>query len=164
MTRRIEISHSFVAAVEPDARLSLKPTESTSGYVTGLGGLAHPTLLPSSHALVAQLTERWGAVDRVSYDVVAWAPAARRVTAGGRQIRLDGFRGAPPNRCVHVMGAYRPVRTAAGGPTHHRTPQGSGDAATRRNEGATRRPSTICCTSSCVPNDRNLAGRAVAAP
>lgn len=111
MTEESRYLTSFVAAVEPDARLSLKPTESTSGYVDGAWWPRSSDLVAQIPALVAQLTERWGAVDRVSYDVEAWAPAARRVTAGGRQIRLDGFRGRRPTDAVHVMGAYRPVRT-----------------------------------------------------
>lgn len=111
ITEESRYSTSLVGAVEPDARLSLKPTESTSGYVDGAWWPRSSDLVAQIPALVAELADRWGAVDRVSYDIEAWAPAARRVTAGGRQIRLDGFRGRRPSDAVHVMAAYRPVRT-----------------------------------------------------
>lgn len=111
MTEKFGRCTNSSAAVEPAARLSLKPTESTSGYVDGAWWPRSSDLVAQIPALVAQLADRWGAVDRVSYDMAAWAPAPRRITASGRRIRLDGFRGRRPPDAVHVMGAGRPTRT-----------------------------------------------------
>ncbi|HEY5848875.1 MAG TPA: DUF5994 family protein [Nakamurella sp.] len=125
---------NLLAATEPGARLSVKPTESTSGYVDGAWWPDSSDLVAQIPALVAQLADRWGPVDRVSYDIAAWAPAARRITAGGRRIRLDGFRGRRPADAVHVMGAGRRVRTLLVIPP---TAEPDGAAETLRRAGAT---------------------------
>ncbi len=104
------IDSSFIeTAIAAAPRLSLKPT--TSGYVDGAwwpGSLDLATEIP---ALIGQLSDRWGTVDRVSYDLAAWAPTARRVVAGGTRIRLDGFRGRRPKDAVHVRGRGRAALT-----------------------------------------------------
>lgn len=100
-------------AATVDGRLALKPMGATSvsGYVDGAWWPRSLNLTVEITDLVAQLADRWGAVDRVSYDQAAWTPAARRVTVGGRRIRLDGFRGRRPTDVVHVLGAGRPAST-----------------------------------------------------
>ena len=116
MTGQVEHrTESFVAAssfveASPSARVSLKPVESTSGYVDGGWWPGSLDLVAEIPALLAQLSDRWGAVDRVSYDIDAWSPAARQVTAGGRRVRLDGFHGRPAE-AVQVMGGGRPALT-----------------------------------------------------
>ena len=100
-----------LVATTADARLSLKPLEKTSGYVDGAWWPGSLDLAAEIPSLVKQLSGRWGAVDRVSYDVAAWTPTARQITAGGRRIRLDGFRGRRPTDAVHVMGGGRPALT-----------------------------------------------------
>lgn len=92
-------------------RFSLKPMGATSGYVDGAWWPGSLDLTAEIPDLVAQLADRWGAVDRVSYDQAAWTPAARRMAVGGRRIRLDGFRGRRPTDVIHVLGAGRPTIT-----------------------------------------------------
>lgn len=91
-------------------RLALKPLQSTSGYVDGAWWPHSLDLVAELPGLVTALFAPWGAVDRVSYDMAAWAPAERRVTVAGRRIRLDGFRGRRPAGTVNVVaGARRPL-------------------------------------------------------
>jgi hypothetical protein len=96
---------------KPSPRLSLKAGKKTSGYVDGAWWPGSLDLDAEIPALVEQLSEPWGAVNRVSYDLAAWLPAARSVPAGGRKVRLDGFRGRQPTDAIHVMGAGRPPLT-----------------------------------------------------
>ena len=87
----------------PGVRLSLKPAGSTSGYVDGAWWPRSTDLASEVPALLAVLTDRMGRLERVSYDLAAWAPAGRRVTTGGVRIRLDGFRRRRPAHTVHVV-------------------------------------------------------------
>ena len=111
MTRRSDLSGLPPPATGSLPRLSLKAGRKTSGYVDGAwwpGSLDLASEIPS---LVAQLAERWGAVDRVSYDLAAWLPAGRRIESGGRRVRLDSFSGRRPTDAIHVVGAGRPPLT-----------------------------------------------------
>lgn len=92
-------------------RLSLKAGKTKSGYVDGAWWPGSLDLDAEIPVLVEQLSKRWGAVNRVSYDLAAWLPAARSVPAGGRNVRLDGFRGRRPTDAIHVLGPGRPPLT-----------------------------------------------------
>ncbi len=92
------------ATTASGVRMSLKPVDSTPGYVDGAWWPRSPDLVVEIPALLAQLATGWGTVDRVSYDLAAWAPAARRITIDGRRVRLDGFRGRRPADAVHLTG------------------------------------------------------------
>lgn len=95
----------------PGTRLSIKAESTKSGHVDGAWWPGSRDLAAEVPALVEQLSARWGPVDRVSYDLAAWLPAARSVPVGGRRIRLDGFRGRRPTDAVHVLKAGRPALT-----------------------------------------------------
>jgi hypothetical protein len=102
MATPLPLPNNTVPTPPTAARLSLKPTGSTSGYVDGAWWPASDDLTIEMPALMAQLSDRWGSVHRVSYDAAAWASAPRRLTIDGRRIRLDGFRGRRPSDVVHV--------------------------------------------------------------
>jgi len=102
---------SITAATAPDGRLSLKSPTPISGYVDGAWWPGSLDLAAEVPVLAAQLADRWGAVDRVSYDLAAWMPAPRQVMTSDRRIRLDGFRGRRPTDAVHISGGWRPALT-----------------------------------------------------
>jgi hypothetical protein len=98
-------------ATEASPRLSLKAGLKTSGYVDGAWWPGSLDLASEIPALVGQLADRWGAVDRVSYELAAWLPAVRQVESGGRRVRLDSFTGRRPSDSIRVIGAGRPTLT-----------------------------------------------------
>ena len=55
------------------------------------------------------LSVRLGAVDRVMYNLAEWAKVPRRLTTGGRAVRLDGYRRQPAST-LQVLGANRGER------------------------------------------------------
>jgi Family of unknown function (DUF5994) len=86
-------------------RLRLKRKAPTTGYVDGAWWPRSddlPTELPD---LVAVLSIRLGAVARVTYNLTEWSDAPRRVSIGGRMIRLDGYHRQPPNT-LGVLDTY----------------------------------------------------------
>jgi hypothetical protein len=85
-----------------ELRCSLKPANATPGHVDGAWWPRTPDLVAEIPALLDRLADGWGAVDRVSYDLSAWSPAARRITVRGRRVRLDGFRGRRPADAIHL--------------------------------------------------------------
>lgn len=87
-----------------ELRCSLKPANATPGHVDGAWWPRTPDLVAEIPALLDRLADGWGAVDRVSYDLSAWSPAARRITVRGRRVRLDGFRGRRPADAIHLSG------------------------------------------------------------
>ncbi|WP_123029214.1 DUF5994 family protein [Mycolicibacterium stellerae] len=87
-------------------RLRLKPKAPTTGHVDGAwwprsGDLSHE--LPD---LLAVLSVRLGVVDRVMYNLAEWATVPRRLTTGGRAVRLDGYTRQPANT-LQVRGMNR---------------------------------------------------------
>lgn len=105
-----EFIHSSLTT-KPPPRLSLKAGKTASGYVDGAWWPGSLDLVAEIPALVGQLSGLWGAVNRVSYDLDAWLPAPRSVPAGGRRVRLDGFRGRHTSDAVHVIGVGPPPLT-----------------------------------------------------
>jgi hypothetical protein len=90
---------------EHTPRLRLKRKAPITGYVDGAWWPRSddlPTELPD---LLAVLSVRLPAVARVTYDLAGWATAPRRVSIGGRVIRLDGYHRQPPNT-LGVLDAY----------------------------------------------------------
>jgi len=87
-------------ATEPSRqtlRLKLKPKAPTTGYVDGAWwprSLDLPTELP---ALLAVLAVRLGRIQRVSYNLTAWAPTPRRIPVEGQLVRLGGFHSQNPH-------------------------------------------------------------------
>lgn len=111
MTGSIAHPTSITANNASTSRLSLKSLTSISGHVDGAWWPGSLDLAAEVSILAAQLADRWGAVDRVSYDLAAWLPAPRQVMTSDRRIRLDGFRGRRPTDVVHIGGGWRPVLT-----------------------------------------------------
>ncbi|WP_205849986.1 DUF5994 family protein [Nakamurella flava] len=99
----------------PDAapRLTLHDPGRTTGQVDGAWWPRSDVLADELPGLLAVLTERIGPVERLSYDLADWSPAERRLLAGGRRVRLDGFRSRTPAATVHAVGTRRDVVTLA---------------------------------------------------
>ncbi|QYN38275.1 hypothetical protein K1T35_14210 [Pseudonocardia sp. DSM 110487] len=94
-------SVSIIRSVSPigdhqNVRLQLKPHEPATGFVDG-GWWPHSRDLPVElPALLAGLAVGLGPVESVSYNLDAWDPAPRKITIGGRIIRLAGYRSQHP--------------------------------------------------------------------
>lgn len=91
---------------ENTPRLRLKPKAPTTGHVDGAWWPHNDDLTNELPDLLAVLSVRLGAVDRVSYHLAEWATVPRRLTTGGRVVRLDGYHLQPPNT-VQVLGTGR---------------------------------------------------------
>lgn len=99
-TRRID-QNTTVPAHTP--RLRLKSKAPQSGYVDGAWWPHSDDLTAELPDLLAVLSVRLGRVDRVLYHLGAWAKAPRKLTTGGRAVRLDGYRLQPLNT-IEVVG------------------------------------------------------------
>lgn len=84
-------------------RLRLKPKAPRSGFVDGAWWPHTDDLTVELPDLLAVLSVRLGRIDRVLYDLEAWAGAPRKMETGGRAVRLDGYRLQPRNT-VEVVG------------------------------------------------------------
>jgi hypothetical protein len=73
-------------------RLRLKPKAPITGYVDGAWWPRSRDLSAELPALLAVSGVRLGRIERVTYNLTWWQPAARRLTIDGRTIRLEGFR------------------------------------------------------------------------
>ncbi|WP_454790219.1 DUF5994 family protein [Mycolicibacterium lutetiense] len=93
--------NSTVPARTP--RLRLKPKAPQSGYVDGAWWPHSDDLSVELPDLLAVLSVRLGRIDRVMYHMKAWATAPRKLTTGGRAVRLDGYRLQPINT-IEVLG------------------------------------------------------------
>ncbi|MGV0740685.1 DUF5994 family protein [Mycobacterium syngnathidarum] len=99
-TRRND-QNTIVPARTP--RLRLKPKAPQSGYVDGAWWPRSNDLSAELPDLLAVLSVRLGRIDRVLYHLNAWADAPRKLTTGGRAVRLDGYRLQPINT-IEVLG------------------------------------------------------------
>ena len=91
---------------ESTPRLRLKPKAPTTGYVDGAWWPRGDDLTNELPDLLAVLSVRLGAVDRVMYNLAEWARTPRRFRTGGRAVRLDGFQRQPANT-MEVQGIGR---------------------------------------------------------
>src|SRR5690242_8329420 len=85
---------SAALATEPPrhtSRLRLKPKAPTSGYVDGAWWPRSRDLSVELPTLLVVLAVRLGHIARVTYNLGAWDPAARRLSVEGHVIRLEGF-------------------------------------------------------------------------
>jgi hypothetical protein len=89
---------------ETTPRLRLKPKARTTGHVDGAWWPRGDDLSHELPDLLAVLSVRLGPVDRVLYNLAEWATVPRRLTTGGRAVRLDGYRRQPANT-LQVLGA-----------------------------------------------------------
>jgi uncharacterized protein DUF5994 len=85
-------------------RLKLKPQPSATGYVDGGWWPRSRDLAAELPGLLAVLTVRLGPIERVSYHLTTWGPAARKIHLGGVAVRLAGDRSRNPDT-VDVLGA-----------------------------------------------------------
>ncbi|MGB8388545.1 DUF5994 family protein, partial [Mycobacterium sp.] len=91
---------------ENTPRLRLKPKAPMSGRVDGAWWPHSDDLTKELPDLLAVLSVRLGAVDRVMYNLTEWAKAPRRLLTGGRAVRLDGYHLQPANT-LDVLGVGR---------------------------------------------------------
>ena len=100
------VSGGHRAGPENTPRLRMKPKARPTGHVDG-AWWPHTDDLPSELPdLLAVLSVRLGSVERVIYDLSAWAKAPARLATDGRSVRLDGFRHQPANT-LEVCGLGR---------------------------------------------------------
>jgi len=77
-----------------------------SGHVDGAWWPRSDDLAKELPDLLAVISVRLGAIDRVMYNLAEWAKAPRRLLTGGRAVRLDGYRLQPANT-LEVLGIGR---------------------------------------------------------
>jgi hypothetical protein len=85
-------------------RLRMKPTGSTTGHVDGAWWPRSRDLAAELPALIEALAARLGRIERVSYHLDDWEPAALRIRVAGHPVRLGGFR-AQAEHTVDVSAA-----------------------------------------------------------
>ena len=92
----------------PDStpRLRLKPKAPQTGYVDGAWWPHSDDLTKELPDLLAVLSVRLGAIDRVLHNLSEWAKAPAKLATGGRNVRLDGYRLQPINT-LEVLGLNR---------------------------------------------------------
>jgi hypothetical protein len=89
---------------EHTPRLRLKPKAPTTGHVDGAWWPRSDDLSHELPDLLAVLSVRLGGIDRVMYNLAEWATVPRRLTTGGRAVRLDGYTRQPAST-LQVLGA-----------------------------------------------------------
>src|SRR5690348_15684128 len=94
------------APPEHTPRLRLKPKAPVSGHVDGAWWPQSDDLAAELPDLLAVLSVRLGVIDRVLYNLAEWAQMPKRLTTGGRAVRLDGYRLQPANT-LQVVGLGR---------------------------------------------------------
>jgi hypothetical protein len=87
-------------------RLRLKPKAPVTGYVDGAWWPHIDDLTKELPDLLAVLSVRLGAIDRVLYNLNEWATPPAKLATGGRKVRLDGYRLQPINT-LEVLGVNR---------------------------------------------------------
>ena len=87
-------------------RLRMKPKAPQTGYVDGAWWPHSDDLTKELPDLLAVLSVRLGAIDRVLYNLSEWAKVPAKFATGGREVRLDGYRLQPINT-LQVLGVYR---------------------------------------------------------
>ncbi len=87
-------------------RLRLKPKAPVSGHVDGAWWPRSDNLADELPDLLAVLSVRLGEIERVMYNLAEWARVPRRLSTGGRSVRLDGYQRHPVNT-MEVQGVDR---------------------------------------------------------
>jgi hypothetical protein len=82
----------------------MKPEAPPSGVVDGAWWPRSDDLAEQLPALLTELWDRLGGVERVSYNLAAWPGAPRRISLSGHVVRLGGFRTQNP-LSVDLVGA-----------------------------------------------------------
>lgn len=82
---------------EHTPRLRLKRKGRHTGFVDGAWWPHSEVLTTELGDLLAVLSVRLGDVARVTYNITEWTNTPRRVSMGGRIVRLDGYHRQPAN-------------------------------------------------------------------
>lgn len=101
-----DVSDDQHVGPENTPRLRLKPKARTTGHVDGAWWPRTDDLTHELPDLLAVLSVRLGAVDRVTFNLAEWATVPQQLTTGGRHVRLDGYRMQPSNT-LQVLGQGR---------------------------------------------------------
>jgi len=88
----------------PEVRLRMKPDGAALGYVDGGWWPWSADLAAELPPLVSALGAWLGPVARVSYHLDTWGLVARKVSIGGRVVRVEGFRSTDPHT-IMVIGS-----------------------------------------------------------
>jgi uncharacterized protein DUF5994 len=88
--------HLSTVSLEERPRLRMKPDTPPSGVVDGAWWPRSRDLADQLPALLIELWDRLGGVERVSYNLTAWPGAPRRISVDGRLVRLGGYRTQDP--------------------------------------------------------------------
>jgi hypothetical protein len=88
---------------EHTPRLRLKPKGRISGSVDGAWWPHSDDLATQLPDLLAVLSVRLGPIDRVLFNVNEWATPPRKLSTGGRAVRLDGYQRQPVHT-IEVLG------------------------------------------------------------
>jgi hypothetical protein len=105
LLERTAFSHRRQSGRENTPRLRLKRKATTTGYVDGAWWPRSDDLTTELPDLLAVLSSRLGAVARVTYNLSEWATVPRKVSIGGRIVRLDGYHRQPHNT-LGVLDTY----------------------------------------------------------
>jgi hypothetical protein len=92
-----------------DARVSFRQPVSSDGFVDAAWWPRSRDLQAELPALLDVLWTAGRDVNRVSYNLAAWAPAPRRLPVAGRLVRLGGFRRQDP-LMISLVDAWRRER------------------------------------------------------
>ena len=98
-------------SLEERPRLRMKPEAPPSGVVDGAWWPRSCDLADQLPALLVELWDRLGGVERVSYNLTAWPGAPRRMLVGGRLVRLGGYRTQDPLTIDLVSGTGGRITT-----------------------------------------------------
>jgi hypothetical protein len=98
-------------------RLRLKPKARATGYVDGAWWPRSDDLVAELPDLLAVLSVRLGAIDRVMFPLTEWVKAPAKFGSGGRMVKLDGYRRQPVNT-LEVLGVNRNKILLLVVPTH----------------------------------------------
>lgn len=89
-----------------DLRLRLKPAHRSCGSVQGAWWPRTNQLHTELPLLLAALSPRVGAVDKVIYDEISWAPASLRMEFRGRSLILEGSSTASTNSLTVICDGF----------------------------------------------------------
>ena len=87
-------------------RLRLKPKVPRTGYVDGAWWPRRADLTTELPDLIAKLSFRLGAIDRVTYNLNEWIEAPAQLGIGWRAVQIDG-RHRQPSNTFEVLDANR---------------------------------------------------------
>lgn len=89
--------------------VALKPPDSVAGFVDGAWWPRSLDLAAELPSLLAALADRLERAGRVTFNLTAWNPPARRLSVDGKDVRLEGFRTQHANTLT-VIGTDRRTR------------------------------------------------------